>query len=99
MLFLGINRTFAINHFNSLIMKVASKVKDGRINAVNVLLDMNIKEYLEVAGHIIKNNEFQRKRVKNSSTVYALLKKDLRSNCTMPPIAVSYTHLTLPTIA
>lgn len=75
MLFLGINRTFAINHFNSLIMKVASKVKDGRINAVNVLLDMNIKEYLEVAGHIIKNNEFQRKRVKNSSTVYALLKK------------------------
>lgn len=53
MLFLGINRTFAINHFNSLIMKVASKVKDGRINAVNVLLDMNIKEYLEVAGHII----------------------------------------------
>ena len=60
-------------------MKVASKVKDGRINAVNVLLDMNIKEYLEVAGHIIKNNEFQRKRVKNSSTVYALLKKDLRS--------------------
>lgn len=56
-------------------MKVASKVKDGRINAVNVLLDMNIKEYLEVAGHIIKNNEFQRKRVKNSSTVYALLKR------------------------
>ena len=89
MLFLGINRTFAINHFNSLIMKVASKVKDGRINAVNVLLDMNIKEYLEVAGHIIKNNEFQRKRVKNSSTVYALLKKDLRSNCTMPPIVLA----------
>ena len=70
-------------------MKVASKVKDGRINAVNVLLDMNIKEYLEVAGHIIKNNEFQRKRVKNSSTVYALLKKDLRSNCTMPPIVLA----------
>lgn len=70
-------------------MKVASKVKDGRINAVNILLDMNIREYLEVAGNIIKNNEFQRKRVKNSSTVYALLKKDLRSNCTMPPIVLA----------
>ena len=50
---------------------------------------MNIREYLEVAGNIIKNNEFQRKRVKNSSTVYALLKKDLRSNCTMPPIVLA----------
>lgn len=70
-------------------MKVASKIKDGRINAVNVLLDMNIKEYLEVARDIIKNNEFQRKRVKSSSTVYALLKKDLRSNCTMPPIVLA----------
>lgn len=70
-------------------MKVPSKVKDGRINAVNILLDMNIREYLEVAGNIIKNNEFQRKRVKNSSTVYALLKKDLRSNCTMPPIVLA----------
>lgn len=70
-------------------MKLASKVKDGRINAVNVLLDMSIEEYLEVAGDIIKNNEFQRKRVKNSSTVYALLKKDLRCNCTMPPIVLA----------
>ena len=51
--------------------------------------NMNIREYLEVAGNIIKNNEFQRKRVKNSSTVYALLKKDLRSNCTMPPIVLA----------
>lgn len=71
-------------------MKVASKVKDGRINAVNILLDMNIREYLEVAGNIIKNNEFQRKRVKNSSTVYALLKKDLRSNLYYAPDSSSY---------
>lgn len=82
-------------------MKLASKVKDGRINAVNVLLDMSIDEYLEVAGDIIKNNEFQRKRVKNSSTVYALLKKDLRCNCTMPPIVLAIkaekmTHLLDP---
>lgn len=70
-------------------MKLASKIKDGRINATNVLLDMSIKEYLSVARDIIKNNEFQRKRVKSSSTVYALLKKDLRSNCTMPPIVLA----------
>lgn len=70
-------------------MKLASKVRDGRINAINVLLDMTIKEYLNVAKEIIKNNEFQRRRVKSSSTVYALLKKDLRSNCTMPPIVLA----------
>ncbi|MDR2036521.1 MAG: hypothetical protein LBQ60_01215 [Bacteroidales bacterium] len=70
-------------------MKLASKIRDGRINAVNVLLDMSIKEYLNVAKNIIKNNEFQRRKVKNSSTVYALLKKDLRSNCTMPPIVLA----------
>lgn len=70
-------------------MKLASKVRDGRINAVNVLLDMSIKEYLNVARDIIKNNEFQRRRVKSSSTVYALLKKDLRNNCTMPPIVLA----------
>lgn len=70
-------------------MKLASKIKDGRINAVNVLLDMPIKEYISVAKNIIKNNEFQRRKVKNSSTVYALLKKDLRSNCTMPPIVLA----------
>lgn len=70
-------------------MKLASKIKDGRINAVNVLLDMPIKEYLSVAKNIIRNNEFQRRKVKNSSTVYALLKKDLRSNCTMPPIVLA----------
>ena len=54
-----------------MVMKLASKIKDGRINATNVLLDMSIKEYLSVARDIIKNNEFQRKRVKSSSTVYA----------------------------
>lgn len=70
-------------------MKLASKIKDGRINAVNVLLDMPIKEYISVAKNIIRNNEFQRRKVKNSSTVYALLKKDLRSNCTMPPIVLA----------
>lgn len=70
-------------------MKLASKIKDGRINAVNVLLDMSIKEYISVAKNIIRNNEFQRRKVKSSSTVYALLKKDLRSNCTMPPIVLA----------
>ena len=70
-------------------MKLASKIKDGRINSVNVLLDMSIKDYLNVARDIVKNNEFQRRRVKSSSTIYALLKKDLRSNCTMPPIVLA----------
>ena len=56
-------------------MKLASKIKDGRINATNVLLDMSIKEYLSVARDIIKNNEFQRKRVKSSSTVFITIEQ------------------------
>ena len=40
-----------------MVMKLASKIKDGRINATNVLLDMSIKEYLSVARDIIKNKE------------------------------------------
>lgn len=70
-------------------MKVASKIEDGRIDAVNVLFEVTIQDYLNVAKDIIKNNEFQRKRVRSSSTIYALLKKDLRSNCTIPPIVLA----------
>ncbi|KAA6325101.1 hypothetical protein EZS27_025648 [termite gut metagenome] len=68
-------------------MKLVSEIKDGKIDAVNVLLVMTIKEYLGVAKDIIDKNEFQRKLVR--SKVYEQLKKDLRNNCTMPPIVLA----------
>jgi hypothetical protein len=38
---------------------------------------------------IIDKNEFQRRRVKSSSTVYSLLKKDLLEGCIVPPIVLA----------
>jgi hypothetical protein len=70
-------------------MKLASVIQDKKIKATNVLLEMKIREYLEVAEIIISKNEFQRRRVKGSSTVYELLKEDLKSGCTIPPIVLA----------
>lgn len=70
-------------------MKLASEIIDKKIKATNVLLEMKISEYLDVAQIIIQKNEFQRRRVKGSSTVYELLKEDLKSGCTIPPIVLA----------
>jgi hypothetical protein len=70
-------------------IKVVSKIKDKRINAQNVLVEISVGEYIEIAREIIRKNEFQRKRVKGSQTVYSLLKRDMREGCTIPPIVVA----------
>lgn len=70
-------------------MRVVSTIKDGRINALNVLTEMSIGDYLSVGEKILQKNEFQRNRVKRSSSVYSLLRKDLKENCTFPPIVLA----------
>lgn len=70
-------------------MKVISIINDGRIDAINVLTEMSIKEYLIVGEQILQKNEFQRNRVKRSSTVYSLLRKDLKQQCTFPSIVLA----------
>ena len=50
-------------------MKVISKIEDKRINASNILIEMSIREYLELIEAVIHKNEFQRKRVRSSKTV------------------------------
>jgi hypothetical protein len=70
-------------------IKVVSKIKDKRINAQNVLVEISVGEYIDIAREIILKNEFQRKRVKGSQTVYSLLKRDMREGCTIPPIVVA----------
>ena len=57
-------------------LKIASKIYDGRINATNVLTEISVEEYLSVAKQVVTKNEFQRKKVKRTSTVYSLLRKD-----------------------
>ncbi len=78
-------------------MNIISKLVDLRINSSNLLIEMTIKEYLELSKPIIKHNEYQRKRVKGSTTVYSLLKKDIEAGCILPPIVLALTSETLNT--
>jgi hypothetical protein len=70
-------------------MKILNCVDDHRIHAKNYLIEMPLKEYLDLARIIIANNEFQRRRVSSSSTIYSLLKEDFRRGCVLPPIVLS----------
>ena len=73
-------------------MKAISELKDDRINSTNYLFEISVKEYLGIAKDIIEDNEFQRRRVKASKTIYTLLKNDLKRGCLIPPIVLALTH-------
>lgn len=70
-------------------MELLSRISDGRVNCDNLLLEMSIGEYLRIAEAALGQNEFQRRRVKGSKTVYALLKEDLLKGCVIPPLVLS----------
>ncbi len=70
-------------------MKIISDLTDSRINAKNYLIEIEIKEYLALAKKILTLNEYQRKRVKSSYTIYSLLKEDLKKGCLIPPIVLA----------
>lgn len=71
-------------------MELISTLHDGRIDAKNVLVLVSISEYLAIAKEIMRNNEFQRRRVKSSPTIYSLLKEDIMRGCVMPPIVLAF---------
>ncbi|QIY90019.1 hypothetical protein [Chryseobacterium gallinarum] len=70
-------------------MKIKDKIFDNRINSLNLLIETTIEEYYALSKDILDNNEFQRRRVKSSSSVYSLLKTDLRQGCVIPPIVLA----------
>lgn len=70
-------------------MQLLSRISDGRVNCENLLLEMPVGEYLRFAEAALGHNEFQRRRVKGSKTVYALLKEDLLKGCVIPPLVLS----------
>lgn len=70
-------------------IKIVSSMYDGRIKAKNILAEMSIAEYLVIGDRILKKNEFQRNKIKRSSTVYSLFRKDLKVGCTFPPIVLA----------
>lgn len=70
-------------------MQVISRLRDNRINALNVLLEISAGDYADLVRKNLKNNEFQRKRVSSSKTVYSLLKSDLLTGCVIPPVVLA----------
>lgn len=79
-------------------MKIISKLNDLKIRSINVQMEILAKDYVEIARGIIKNNEFQRRRVKNSGTIYSLLKADILEGCLIPPIVLASKLVEVPDI-
>ncbi len=73
-------------------MDVKSVIKDKKINATSILVEMEVGQYLSLADHLVNSNPFQRKRVRGSRTVYSLLKRDFFEGCVIPPIVLAYTE-------
>ena len=69
---------------------VMNYIHDNRIGADNYMLELPIGEYYSLVEDNLNDNEYQRKRVRNASSVYSLLKKDLIEGCVMPPIVLAY---------
>lgn len=72
-------------------MRIASDLFDARISAHNLLVEITIGEYEELVKDVLSKNEFQRKRVRSSKSVYALLKEDILKQCIIPPVVLALT--------
>lgn len=70
-------------------MKVLSVIYDGFLDANNVLVEMTVREYLDIGLKILDKNQYQRKRVSRSSSIYSLLGNDLKKLCTIPTIVLA----------
>jgi len=74
-------------------MNVLSKLHDGRIDSDNYLVELSIDQYLDLVKDVLKQNEFQRRRVSSSKSIYSLLKKDIQRGCVIPPIVMALTSV------
>jgi hypothetical protein len=70
------------------------KLHDERIDAWNYLIEISIGEYLAIARNITSQNEYQRRRIKASHTIYSVLKDDILKGCVIPPIVLAFTGTT-----
>ncbi|MDR0265064.1 MAG: hypothetical protein LBJ04_17735 [Sphingobacterium sp.] len=69
-------------------MKILTQSIDHRIQAINVMVEISMKEYLEIAESIINENEFQRKKVINSQ-ISKILREDITIGCSVPPLVLA----------
>lgn len=72
-------------------MEVLGYLLDHRIEAVNVLAQVSMQEYLDIARKILNENEFQRKKVINGQ-ISKLLREDITIGCSIPPLVLAIQH-------
>lgn len=65
---------------------------DRKVRGINVSATTTIGDYAELAGDIIKRNEFQRRRISTFGKTYELLRRDLLDGCVMPPLILAVTE-------
>lgn len=71
-------------------MNTINSIYDKRIKATDYMVVFTIGEYYDLVKNSLNDNEYQRKRVRNSGSIYSLLKQDLIKGCIMPPIVLAY---------
>ena len=64
-------------------------IHDSRIESDNYLFQITIGDYYDLMKTSLFENIYQRKRVQNSKSIYALLKSDITMGCVMPPIVLA----------
>ena len=67
-------------------------IHDKKINAYNCSFEITIEEYYNLVKDCLDDNEYQRKRVRNSGSIYNLLKHDIIEGCVMPPIVLALSR-------
>ena len=72
-------------------MQIKSILEDKKVSAKSVLIEISIGDYLDLAKKIYRKNNFQRRRVRSSRTVYSLLKTDILHGCVISPVVLAYT--------
>ena len=70
-------------------MKIISTLTDSRIESTNLMVEVSVGDYLGLVENSLNNNEYQRRRVRSSNTVYSLMKRDFVDGCILPPIVLA----------
>lgn len=70
-------------------MRIISTLTDSRIESTNLMVEVSVGDYLGLVENSLNNNEYQRRRVRSSNTVYSLMKRDFVDGCVLPPIVLA----------
>lgn len=72
-------------------MEIKSILEDKKVKAKSLLIEISIGDYLALARKILQSNQFQRRRIRGSKSIYSMLKADILDECVIPPIVLAFT--------